>query len=69
MLVKFYRGNDTLLSISELETNRFLIINCYEKKNSLNVMNFLIQNKTNAIQIEYLLVISFLEDLESKINE
>ena len=69
LLVKFYRGNDTLLSISELETNRFLIINCYEKKNSLNVMNFLIQNKTNAIQLEYLLVISFLEDLESKINE
>ncbi len=69
LIVKFYNGNDTLLSISEFETNRILIINCYGKKNTLNVMNFLIQNKTNAIQLEYLLVISFLDDLISKINE
>ena len=69
LIIKFYKGNDSLLSISEFETKKILIINCYEKKNTLNVMNFLTQNKTNAIQLEFLLIISFLDDLVLKINQ
>ena len=70
LLVKFHTKNNTILDLSEFEQdkNKFLQINCYEQNNAITVMNFLIQNKNTAIELEYLLVISFLDDIISKIK-
>ena len=70
LLVKFHTKNNTILDLSEFEQdkNKFFQINCYEQNNAITVMNFLIQNKNTAIELEYLLVISFLDDIISKIK-
>ncbi len=70
LLVNFHVKNNTILDLSEFEQdkNKFLQINCYEQNNAITVMNFLIQNKNTAIELEYLLVISFLDDIISKIK-
>lgn len=67
--IKNHDGNNKILDIFELgKKENIIVVDCFETKNTINVNNFLIQNKNGAIELEYLLVISFLDDIVSKIK-
>ena len=67
--IKIHDGNNKILDIFELgKKENIIVVDCFEIKNTINVNNFLIQNKNGAIELEYLLVISFLDDIVSKIK-
>ena len=68
--INFDIGNNSILHLFEYENEKSknLKINCFTPSNAINIMNNLIQNKNTSMELEYLLVITFLEDIISKIK-
>ena len=68
--INFDIGNNSILYLFEYENEKSknLKINCFTPSNAINIMNNLIQNKKTSMELEYLLVITFLEDIISKIK-
>ena len=68
--IKFNVGNSNILYLFEFENEKLknLKINCFTQKNAINLMNYLTQSKNTALDLEYLLVITFFEDIISRIK-
>jgi hypothetical protein len=68
--MKFNVGNNNILYLFEFENEKLknLKINCFTQKNAINLMNYLTQSKNTALDLEYLLVITFFEDIISRIK-
>ena len=68
--IKFHVGNNNILDIYEYENEKLknLQINCFSQNNAINLFNFLNQSKITSIDLEYLLLITFLDDIIIKIK-
>ena len=68
--IKFHVGNNNILDIYEYENEKLknLQINCFSQNNAINLFNFLNQSKITSIDLEYLLLITFLDDIITKIK-